>query len=102
MSDFLAQDHLKCGIARHNIFRANSDNNERRRLGWHGHILMMSHNRNPRVALKWIPQSKRKHCRLKAIWRRTVEKEIETMGLTRSESERQLWTELVGDLTDSE
>ena len=40
------------------------------------HVLRMSHNRITRVALRWIPQGKRKQGRPKATWRRTAEKEI--------------------------
>ena len=46
------------------------------------HILRMSHNRIPRVALRWTRQAKIKHSRPKVTWRITVEKEIKTMGLT--------------------
>jgi hypothetical protein len=47
----------------------------------------MSQNRIPSVALRWIPQGKRKQGRLKATWRRTIEKEIKAMGLTWGEAE---------------
>ena len=41
----------------------------------------MSHNRIPRVDLRWTPQYKPK-----ATWRRTVEKEIKAMSLTWGEA----------------
>ena len=59
---------------------------KRRRLQWLGHILRISHNRIPRVALRWTAQEKRKQgsskgFRLKPPWRRTFEKDIKAMGL---------------------
>ena len=36
--------------------------------------------------------------RLKATWRRTVEKEIKATGLTWGEVEKAAWIEFVGDL----
>ena len=60
---------------------------KKRRLQWLGHFLRMSPNRITRVAPRWTPQRKRKQGRPKATWRRTVEKEIKTMGLARVEAE---------------
>ena len=57
------------------------------RLRWLGYILRMSHNRIPRVALRWTPQRKRKQSRPKADWRRKVENEIKRMGFTWGEVE---------------
>ncbi len=59
----------------------------RRRLRWLGHVLRMPSNRVPRVALYWTPQGKRRAGRPKNTWRRTVEKELKTMGLTWGEAE---------------
>ena len=44
------------------------------------------------------PRQKKKQGRLKATWRRTVEKEIKAMGLTWGEVEMAAWIELVGGL----
>ena len=49
---------------------------KKHRLWRLGHVLRMSPNRITRVALRWIPQGKRKQGRPKATWRRTAEKEI--------------------------
>ena len=46
---------------------------KRHRLRWFGHVL--------RIALYRISQAKRKQGRLKAPWRKKVEKEIKAMGL---------------------
>ena len=43
--------------------------------------LRWSHNKIPRIALRWAPQWKRKKGRPKATWGRTVEEDIKAMGL---------------------
>ncbi|CAF4756345.1 unnamed protein product [Pieris macdunnoughi] len=46
---------------------------------------MYEPNHNPKQALDWTPQGKRKHDRLKQFWRRSVVAEERPIGLTRSE-----------------
>ena len=60
---------------------------KRRRLRWLGNILRMSHNRIPRVALRWTLPGERKQGRPKATWWKTVEKEIKAIDLTWCEAE---------------
>ena len=103
LSDFLAHDHVKFGIARQNKFRANSETILKRRLRQLGHILRMPHIRIPNVALRWTPQGKKMQGRPKATWRRTVEKEIKAMGLTCGEAEiaaldRNVWRQRGGEM----
>ena len=52
----------------------------RRRRTWLGHILRMDHSHS-RIALKWVPEGKRKWGRPCETWRRTVERELEKEGL---------------------
>ena len=82
LSDYLAQDHLKFELTLRAIPRAI----EKRRLRWLGHVLRMSPNRITRVAIRKAPQGKRKQGRLKATWRRTVEKEFKARVLTWDEA----------------
>ena len=70
LSDFLVHDHLKFGAASQNKFRVIQRTIKRRRLQWLGHIFRISHDRIPRVALRWTLQGKRKEGRLKATWRK--------------------------------
>ena len=55
---------------------------KKRRLRWLGHVLRMSQDRIPKVALKWTPLGKRKRGKLKTTWRKTVEMELKEFGLT--------------------
>ena len=66
---------------------------KKRRLRWLGHILRISQNRIPRLALRWTLQGKKKQGRPKAIWRRSVETEIKAIGHI---WKWPLWKELVG------
>ena len=62
-----------------------------RRLWWLGNILRMSHNRIPRVALRWTPQSERKppgEEQSRKRLRQWVSHEVRR--------KLPLWTELVG------
>ena len=59
----------------------------RRRLKWLGHVLRMSTDRIPRVALFWTPQGKRNAGRPKLTWRRTVERDLREMELTWGQAE---------------
>ena len=56
----------------------------------------MSPNRITTVALRWIPQGKRKQGRPKATWRTTVEKEVKAMCLTWGEAGMAAQVGLVG------
>ena len=52
-----------------------------RRLKWLGHVLRMSDDRIPKVALHWAPEGKRKRGRPKTTWRRTVAKDLAAIGI---------------------
>ena len=53
-----------------------------RRWKWIGHVLHMTPNRNPQVALTRAPSGKRKRGWPKEKWRRIVEKEHAELGIT--------------------
>ena len=55
---------------------------KKRRLGWLGHVLRMSPERIPKVALRWTTAGKGKRGRPKTTWRKTVETELSEMGLS--------------------
>ena len=55
---------------------------KKRRLRWLGHVLRMSPERIPMVALRWTPAGKGKRGRPKTTWRKTVETELSEMGLS--------------------
>ena len=74
LSNILSRDHLKFGIARQKI-EPTQTIIKRRRLRW-------SHKRIQKEALRWTSEGKRKQGRPKAIWRRTIEKDIKAMGFT--------------------
>ena len=78
--------HLKFGLTRKNTEPIQKAT-KKRRLRWLWHVLRMSPNKITRVALRWTLKGKRKQGRPKATWRRTVEKDIKTMGLTCGEAE---------------
>ena len=74
-----------------------------RKLRWLGHVLRMSPNRIPKVALRWTPSGKRKRGWPKTTWRRTVITELEEMGLTLGEAQakaqdRTQWRQLIAAL----
>ena len=58
------------------------DEIRRRRFRWLGHALRMQQDCIPKVALRWTPQGRRKRGRPKNTWRRTMTKELETLGLS--------------------
>ena len=51
------------------------------RWAWLGHVLEMDHHSNPRVAITWVPEGKRKRGRPRETWRRTVERELRERGV---------------------
>ena len=57
-----------------------SEQIRRRRWCWIGHVLRMDHHQNPRIALTWAPEGKRRRGRPRETWRRTVEGERLKMG----------------------
>ena len=72
-----------------------------RRWKYIGHILRMDSDDNQRVALRWTPAAgKRKRGRPKETWRRTVERERQTLGFSSWEAtaaaaqDRHHWREL--------
>ena len=63
-------------------------------------MLRMPTSNITKVALKWTPQGKRPRGRPKTTWRRTVESELQEMGITWGEAEnkakdRAVWRNLV-------
>ena len=76
-----------------------SDTIRDRRWRWLGHVYRMSADAIPRTALRWTPQGKRNRGRPKETWRRTVEKELKSKGLTlqtaaRAAADRDQWRSL--------
>ena len=61
---------------------------KRRKWKWIGHILRKEKKNTTRIAMKWNPQGKRKQGRPKQSWRRTVIKELESIGKTWGEAEK--------------
>jgi len=59
----------------------------KRRLTWLGHVLRMSSERIPKVALWWTHAGKRKRGRPKTTWRKTVKTELNEMGLSWGEAQ---------------
>ena len=53
-----------------------------RRWKWLGHVLriLMPSDKNPKIALTWAPEGKRRRGRPRETWRRTVNKEREHLG----------------------
>ena len=51
-----------------------------RRWKWLGHVLRMSSDQNPKIALTWAPEGKRRRGRPRETWRRTINKEREHLG----------------------
>ena len=69
---------------------------KRRRLRWLGHVLRMSQDSIPKVALRWIPPGKRKRGRPKMTSRQSVIAELKYMVLSWGEAQasakdRTLW-----------
>ncbi len=59
-----------------------------RRLRWLGHVFRMPEDSITKTALRWTPQGKRKRGRPKTTWRRTIQAELQELGLTWGEAER--------------
>ena len=51
-----------------------------RRWKWLGHVLRMPSDKNPKIALTWAPEGRRRKGRPRETWRRTVNKEREHLG----------------------
>jgi len=66
-----------------------------RRWRWIGHVLRKPQNDNPRVALTWTPEGKRKRGRPRTTWRRSAEAERKELGW-------QTWNEAGTDAKDRE
>ena len=56
-------------------------------MRWLGHVLRMSPDHIPRVALTWTPTGKRSKGRPKTTWRISIIAELSNMGLTMGEAE---------------
>ena len=59
----------------------------KRWLRWLGHVLRMSLEKIPKVALRWTPAGKRKRGRPKTTWKKTVENELSEMGFSWGEAQ---------------
>ena len=53
---------------------------KKRRFRWLGHVLRMTNERLPKVALRWTPLGKRTPGRPRTTWRRTVLAELQDLG----------------------
>ena len=53
-----------------------------RRWRWLGHVCRMPTTSHPRIALRWTPQGRRNRGRPRETWRRTIEKELKSRGLS--------------------
>ena len=62
---------------------------QKKRWKWIGHVLRMPPAALPRVALRWTPDGRRKRGRPKETWRRTVERELRDNNWTWGHLERQ-------------
>ncbi|MGL5901241.1 MAG: reverse transcriptase domain-containing protein [Cetobacterium sp.] len=76
---------------------------KKRRWRWIGHTLRKPANNITKQALQWNPQGKRKRGRPRNTWRRDLEADIKTMGVTWNQLERKAqdrdgWRSLVGGL----
>ena len=76
---------------------------QRRRWRWIGHVLRRPPTAIPKVALRWTPAGKRSRGRPKETWRRTVEAEMKQQSWSWSSleitaSDRDKWRSLVGAL----
>ncbi|KAK3517624.1 hypothetical protein QTP70_013436 [Hemibagrus guttatus] len=72
---------------------------QKRRWRWLGHVCRMPPDSLPRIALRWTPQGKRNRGRPKETWRRTVEKDLKSRGLTletapKTAADRAKWSSL--------
>ena len=75
-----------------------------RRWRWFGHVCRMPANAIPKTALTWTPQGQRNRGRPKETWRRTMNKELKSRGLTmqtatRAAADRDRWRSLVAALS---
>ena len=78
----------------------------RKRCRWIGHMLRKDANSVTKVAIHWTPEGKRKRCRPKTTWRRTVEVEMKKMNhswgtIQRLANDRQGWRSFVAALNAS-
>ena len=79
---------------------------KKRRFRWLGHVFRMDQNQIPKVALNWTPPGKRKRGRPKTTWRRTIQTELEEMGLPMGQAQkiaqdRSKWRKTVDALCSS-
>ena len=75
-----------------------------RKWRWLGHVIRKDRDSITRTTLRWTPDSgRRKRCRPRETWRRTIEAEMKTAGITWKELEkapmdREQWKSLVSAL----
>ena len=75
-----------------------------RRWRWFGRVCRMPTNAIPKTALTWTPQGQRNRGRPKETWRRTMNKELKSRGLTmqtatRAAADRDRWRSRVAALS---
>ena len=68
---------------------------KKRRFRWLGHVLRMTNERLPKVAMRWTPPGKRKPGRPRTTWRRTVLAEMQDLSYSLN---RVKWRKLVAAL----
>ena len=76
---------------------------KKRRFRWLGHVLRMTNERLPKVALRWTPPGKRKPGRPRTTWRRTVLAALQDLGYSLGQAQhlakgRVKWRKLVAAL----
>ena len=60
---------------------------QKHRMRWLGHVMRMSPDHIPRVALRWTPTVKTSKGRLNTTWRRSIIAKLSDMGPTMGEAE---------------
>ncbi|KAI8483834.1 hypothetical protein Bbelb_383610 [Branchiostoma belcheri] len=58
-----------------------------RRMRYAGHVLRMTSDRHAKTSVFWKPEGKRKRGRPKLTWRRTLQKDLESRGITLKDAE---------------
>ncbi|KAI8479716.1 hypothetical protein Bbelb_425190 [Branchiostoma belcheri] len=58
-----------------------------RRMRYAGHVLRMTSDRHAKTSMFWKPEGKRKRGRPKLTWRRTLQKDLESKGVSLKDAE---------------
>ena len=64
-------------VYRRTVTKPLSQTIEKSRMRYAGHVIRMSADRDPKVALKWRPEGRRRRGRPRLTWRRTFEQDLE-------------------------